>query len=85
MGNTSVMYAIAEVYEADVGRVRVGQSARVRVSSLSGELTGEVEHVGWMVGRKVTLNNDQIADTDARVVEVRIRINAADAPRVAPL
>lgn len=85
MGNTKVMYAIAEVYEADVGRLRVGQPARLRVPSLEEDLHGEVERLGWMVGRKVTLNNDPIADTDARVIEVRIRINDADTPRVAAL
>ncbi len=85
MGNTNVMFAIAEVYEADVGRVRVGQAARLRVPSLPEDLHGKVERLGWMVGRKVTLNNDPISDTDARVIEVRIQINAADAPRVAQL
>lgn len=85
MGNTNVMFAIAEVYEADVGRIRVGQTARLRVPSLPEDLHGKVELLGWMVGRKVTLNNDPISDTDARVIEVRIRINDADAPRVAQL
>ncbi len=85
MGNTAVMYAIAEVYEADFHRVAVGQTARLRVPSLKDGLHGKVERLGWMVGRKVTLNNDPISDTDARVIEVRIRINDADAPRVAAL
>lgn len=85
MGNTNVMFAIAEIYEADIGRVSVGQPARIRVSSLSEDLHGRVERLGWMVGRKVTLNNDPISDTDARVIEVRIRIDEADAPCVASL
>lgn len=85
MGNTKVMYAIAEVYEADVGRVRVGQTVRLRVPSLTQDLHGKVERLGWMVGRKVTLDNDPISDTDARVIEVRIRIDDVDAPRVEAL
>ncbi|HET6425933.1 MAG TPA: HlyD family efflux transporter periplasmic adaptor subunit [Planctomycetaceae bacterium] len=84
-GNTGVMYAVAEVYEADFPRVKVGQSARLRVPSLGEDLHGTVERLGWMVGRKVTLNNDPISDTDARVIEVRIRIKAADTERVAAL
>lgn len=84
-GNTDAMYAIAEVYEADFPRVKVGQSARLHVPSLGEDLQGEVERLGWMVGRKITLNNDPISDTDARVIEVRIRIAAADAARVAAL
>lgn len=85
MGDTRTMYAIAEVYEADIARVRIGQSASLRVPSLQQELHGTVERLGFMVGRKGTLNNDPIADTDARVVEVRIRIADAEAPRVAAL
>lgn len=84
-GNTEVMYAIAEVYEADFPRVKPGQSARLHIPSLGEDLHGEVERLGWMVGRKVTLNNDPISDTDARVIEVRIRIAAEDAARVAAL
>jgi HlyD family secretion protein len=30
LADTSVMYAVAEVYETDVGRVRIGQRARIR-------------------------------------------------------
>ncbi len=85
MGDVRVMYAIAEIYEADMARVAVGQKVVLRVPSLSAELTGQVERLGWMVGRKKTLNNDPIADTDARVIETWIRINDADAPRVAGL
>lgn len=85
MGDTSTMYAVAEVYEADFSRVQVGQPARLRVPSLSEDLHGKVERLGWMVGRKDTLNNDPISDTDARVIEVRIRIDDIDAPRVAAL
>jgi HlyD family secretion protein len=84
-GNTTAMYAVAEVYEADFHRVQVGQTARLRVPSLDKELHGKVERLGWMVGRKVTLNNDPISDTDARVVEVHIRIDDADTARVAAL
>lgn len=85
MGDVRVMYAVAEIYEADMARVAVGQPAVLRVPSLSAELHGRVERLGWMVGRKGTLNNDPIADTDARVIETWIRIDDADAPRVAAL
>jgi HlyD family secretion protein len=34
LGDTSRMYAVAEVYETDIGRVRTGQRARIRTCSL---------------------------------------------------
>lgn len=85
IGDTSDMQAVAEVYERDVPRVQVGQQATVRVQSLPGELTGEVVQVGWQVGRRVVLDNDPVKDTDARVVEVRVKLDPASAERVARL
>lgn len=74
LANTSVMYAIAEVYETDVGRIRVGQSARIRSPALAGELVGEVERIGLKIGKKDVLSTDPVADADARVVEVKVRL-----------
>lgn len=85
LGDTAEMHAVAEVYERDVPRVAVGQRARARVQSLPGELAGEVVHVGWRVGRRVVLDNDPVKDTDARVVEVRVRLDSASSARVAGL
>ena len=42
-------------------------------------------HVGWQVGRRVVLDNDPVKDTDARVVEVRVKLDPAAAERVARL
>lgn len=85
IGNTAEMHAVAEVYERDVPGVRVGQRAVVRVQSLPDELTGEVVHVGWRVGRRVVLDNDPVKDTDARVVEVRVKLDPASGARVVRL
>jgi RND family efflux transporter MFP subunit len=74
LGETSAMYAVAEVYETDVGRVRVGQPAVVRSPALPRELGGEVERIGLKIGKKDVLSTDPVADADARVVEVEIRL-----------
>jgi hypothetical protein len=79
------MHVVAEVYEADVSKVRIGQTAKVRVPSLGAELSGQVVRTDLVVGRKVVFNNDPVADSDARVIEVRIRIALEDSPRVAGL
>ncbi len=85
VGSTDVMHAVAEVYEEDIGKVRPGQKARVRVPTLGAELSGEVVHKDLVVARKVVFNNDPVADTDARVVEVRIRLAAEDSAKVSGL
>lgn len=85
IGDTANMQAVAEVHERDAPLVKIGQPAIVKVQSLAGEITGEVVHVGWKVGRRVVLDNDPVKDTDARVVEVRIQLDTAANSRVAGL
>jgi HlyD family secretion protein len=85
VGNIDVMHVVAEVYEEDVAKVRVGHQARVRVPSLGKELSGKVVRKDLVVARKVIFNNDPVADTDARVVEVRIQLNAEDGAKIAGL
>jgi HlyD family secretion protein len=75
LGDTARMYTIAEVYETDVGRVRIGQKARITSPALPGVLTGEVERIGLLIGKKDILKTDPVADADARVVEVDIRMD----------
>ena len=80
VGDTDHMEAVAEVYEADVPLVRVGQRATVRLRTRTGgELSGTVRQIGLMVGRRVVLDNDPVKDADARVVEVRIRLDTPSA------
>jgi HlyD family secretion protein len=72
------MEAVAEVHEADLPLVRVGQKATARLRTrVEMKLTGTVVHVGGLVGRRVVLDNDPVKDADARVVEVRIRLDSA--------
>jgi HlyD family secretion protein len=85
VGNTAQMHAVAEVYEQDVGRVKVGQTARVRVPTLGVQMSGEVVRKDLVVSRKVIFSNDPVADIDARVVEVWIRLAPEDSAQVAGL
>lgn len=85
LGQTDQMYAVAEVYESDLPKVRVGQVARIMSTSLPNELQGVVEEVGLEIAKKDVLNTDPAADIDARVVEVKIRLNSADSKQVAGL
>lgn len=79
LAQTSQMYAVAEVYETDITRVRPGQPARVSAPALATPLTGTVERVSLQVGRMDALGTDPIAKTDARVVEVYILLDDSEA------
>ena len=87
LGQTSQMVVIAEVYESDIGKVKVGQRVDIisEGNSFSGELKGSVAQLGLKIGRKDVLSTDPAAAVDARVVEVKIRLDATDSKKVANL
>ncbi|MBH8567019.1 ABC exporter membrane fusion protein [Nostoc sp. CENA67] len=74
IGNTKQMYVVAEVYETDVSRVKVGQTAVISSNALPKDIIGVVEQIGLKIGKKDVLNTDPAAKIDARVVEVKIRL-----------
>jgi HlyD family secretion protein len=78
LGRTQEMYAVAEVYETDVARVRVGRRATVRSPALVRPLRGSVDRVGLRIGKLDALGTDPAARTDARVVEVEVRLDAGE-------
>jgi HlyD family secretion protein len=84
LGKTDEMMVVAEVYESDISKVRLGQ--RVTLTSESkafdGELRGSVNQIGLQIGRKDVLSTDPAAATDVRVVEVNVRLNPEDSKRV---
>jgi HlyD family secretion protein len=75
LARTDAMYAVAEVYETDVGRVKPGQRAVVTSPALARELTGTVERIALKIGKLDALGTDPAARTDARVVEVEVRLD----------
>jgi HlyD family secretion protein len=78
LGRTDEMYAIAEVYETDVRRIKVGQRAEVSSPALVSPIHGVVERVGMKIGKLDALSTDPAARTDARVVEVEIRLDDSE-------
>ena len=83
IGRTDEMFAVAEVYETEIGRVELGQRALVSSPALASPLEGTVERIGLKVGKLDVLGTDPVAKTDARVVEVDIRLD--DGARVSHL
>ncbi|MDA0266886.1 MAG: efflux RND transporter periplasmic adaptor subunit [Cyanobacteria bacterium] len=76
IGQTEQMVAIAEVYESDVQKVQPGQSVRILSTALPGDLRGTVEWVGLKVEQQGAINTDPSQNIDAKVVEVRVRLDA---------
>lgn len=85
LGETRQMVAIAEVYESDIHRVKIGQSARITSAALEGELSGIVDRVGLQIQRQDVINADPSANIDSRVVEVRVRLDETASQKVAGL
>jgi HlyD family secretion protein len=81
------MMVVAEVYESDIGKIRVGQKATIQSESgaFDRELKGTVSEVGRQISKKDVLSSDPAADVDVRVVEVQILLTPEDSRRVANL
>ena len=75
LGKIDEMFAVAEVYETDIGGIRLGQRASVRSPVFEDALGGAVEFINLKVGKMDVLGADPAAKTDARVVEVEIRLD----------
>jgi HlyD family secretion protein len=71
------MYVIAEVAESDIQRVKVGQRAKITGYSLPQPVEGAVEQLGLKVTRNSLVVDNPVNLTDARVVEVKIRLDDA--------
>ncbi|KAB8315244.1 HlyD family efflux transporter periplasmic adaptor subunit [Tolypothrix campylonemoides VB511288] len=85
LGQTSQMEVVAEVYQTDIDKIRVGQQAVITSESFPGELHGTVRLIGLQVTRQKVFSNQPGENLDRRVVEVRIRLNPEDSKRVAGL
>jgi HlyD family secretion protein len=75
IGQTQQMYAIAEVYQSDIQKIKVGQTANVTSEALPEMLTGTVEQIDRKVQRQNVINTDPSENIDARVIEVRVRLD----------
>jgi HlyD family secretion protein len=85
MGQTAQMVAVAEVYQTDIGKVRLGQPATISSQVFSGQLRGTVSQIGLQVDRQNVFSNQPGENLDRRVVEVKIRLQPKDSQRVAGL
>jgi HlyD family secretion protein len=69
------MYAVAEIAESDIPRVKPGQRASVTGDGLKDPIQGTVERVGIKVGQNRVKPVDPASFSDARVVEVWVKLD----------
>lgn len=82
LGQTSQMNVVAEVYELDVSKIKVGQRATIMSHAFPNELHGTVTKIGLQINPQNVLSTDPTADVDRRIVEVKIRLDPIDSQRV---
>jgi HlyD family secretion protein len=77
LGNTKQMYAVAEVYETDINKIKIGQKATIASNSraFEGEISGTVDQIGLRIAKNDVLGTDPAAKTDVRIIEVKIRLD----------
>jgi HlyD family secretion protein len=87
LGAGDQMEAVAEVYESDINRVKLGQSVTLvsENGGFSGSLAARVIRISPQVRQRAVLSTDPTGDADARIVEVRVRLDPDDARRVRSL
>lgn len=85
IGQTDEMYAVAEVYESDVAKIKLGQRATITSDAIAKPLQGTVDRIGLEIERQEVVNTDPTANIDAKIVEVKVRLDPASSQQVAGL
>lgn len=85
LGRTEQMQLVAEVYQSDRARLRLGQPVRITSSALRQPLRGRVSRIGAIVRRQSLINTDPSANTDTRVIEVHALLDGASNRQAAEL
>ena len=82
---TKTMMAVAEVYQTDISKIKLGQKAIITSQGFTGELKGVVQQIGLQVKRQNVFGDQPGENLDGRIIEVKIRLNPEDSKRVSGL
>lgn len=85
LAQTDKMVAIAEVYQTDIEKVRTGQNVRITSPAFTGELQGTVSQIDRQVSQQKVFSSQPGENLDRRIIEVKIRIQDSDRPRISGL
>jgi len=76
IADLSKMVCVAEVFEADVGRIQIGDTAKLKSSALNLDLEGKVIRIDRVVGGSQLRSPNPMARTDFRSVGVWIELDS---------
>ena len=85
LGKTEQMVVVAEVYQTDITKIKLGQKATVISQAFSGELQEKVKEIALKVSKQNVFSNKPGENLDSRVVEVKIYLNPEASKQVAGL
>jgi HlyD family secretion protein len=85
LGNTETMFAVAEVFEADISKIKIDQQAEITVRTSGEKFNGTIVQIGSMIKKRDILDSDPVADVDARIVEVKVKLNAEASKQLSKL
>ncbi len=77
LGSTGQMMAVAEVHQADIRRLRLGQTCELKSQAFERPLTGRIASFGQQVQRQNVFGEQPGEQFDQRVVEVRVALDPA--------
>lgn len=75
LGKTSSMVAVAEVYESDVHKIKIGDNATISGSALLSPVSGKVIEIGHKLIKQKVFSSQPGENFDDRVVEAKILID----------
>ncbi|MEA5621017.1 HlyD family efflux transporter periplasmic adaptor subunit [Cronbergia sp. UHCC 0137] len=91
IARTDRMFAVAEVAETDIDKVRRGQKATIssEYGGFSGEIKGTVEQIALQIGKRniqnVANTRGPTTDDNSRVVAVKVRVDPQYNSKIAAL
>ena len=77
MADLSQLDIVAEVYETDLHRVRVGQTGCISGAGFEHTYLAEVRELGYLVRKNDINDTDPLSDRDNRIIEVRLTLETS--------
>ena len=74
MADLTQLDVVAEVYESDLPKVKVGQKAYISGTGFKHTYNAQVRELGFQVKKNDLNDTDPLADRDNRIIEVRLTL-----------
>lgn len=74
MADLSQLDVVAEVYESDLSKVKIGQRAYINATGFKRHYHAQVRELGFQVKKNDLNDTDPLADRDNRIIEVRLTL-----------